>query len=85
VNVYIIDGCIQHLKVLCVILLDRKNTVKKMAERIKDMRQLLVQKLNDLKTPGNWTHIVKQSGMFAFTGLNSKHKMLTFVVFPMLN
>ena len=24
---------------------------------------------NDLKTPGNWDHIVSQSGMFSFTGL----------------
>jgi aspartate aminotransferase len=45
--------------------------VKTMADRIIDMRSGLV---NGLKTAGstkNWSHITKQIGMFAFTGLNA--------------
>lgn len=41
-----------------------------MAERIKGMRQALYDELVRLDTPGNWEHIVKQSGMFSYTGLS---------------
>jgi aspartate/tyrosine/aromatic aminotransferase len=43
-----------------------------MANRIIDMRQVLYDQLQKLKTPGDWTHILKQIGMFSFTGLNQK-------------
>jgi len=37
------------------------------------MRDALYSKLtHDLKTPGDWSHIVKQIGMFSFTGLNQQ-------------
>ncbi|KAK4481220.1 hypothetical protein RD792_012103 [Penstemon davidsonii] len=46
--------------------------LKAMADRIILMRQQLFYALKDKGTPGDWSHIVKQIGMFTFTGLNSK-------------
>ncbi|KAA0183589.1 Aspartate transaminase [Fasciolopsis buskii] len=40
-----------------------------MAKRVLQMRQLLYEKLRELGTPGSWNHIIKQIGMFSFTGL----------------
>lgn len=41
-----------------------------MSSRIKSMRCQLVEELKNLKTPGDWSHIVEQQGMFSFTGLS---------------
>ncbi|XP_030384907.1 aspartate aminotransferase, cytoplasmic-like isoform X2 [Scaptodrosophila lebanonensis] len=49
------------------------STVKKMSSRIKEMRKALSEKLVELETPGKWDHIVKQIGMFSFTGLKPQH------------
>ncbi|KAB5596474.1 Aspartate aminotransferase [Ceratobasidium theobromae] len=47
-----------------------KRDIKTMAHRIIDMRKQLYSILtNELKTPGDWGHIVAQIGMFSFTGL----------------
>lgn len=46
--------------------------LKAMADRIISMRQKLFEALHARGTPGDWSHIVKQIGMFTFTGLNSK-------------
>lgn len=46
--------------------------LKAMAERIISMRQQLFDALRSRGTPGDWSHIIKQIGMFTFTGLNSK-------------
>jgi len=43
-----------------------------MSLRIRDMRKALHKELNTLATPGSWTHITSQIGMFSFTGLNPK-------------
>ncbi|EIW69299.1 hypothetical protein TREMEDRAFT_43904 [Tremella mesenterica DSM 1558] len=43
--------------------------VKKMADRIIDMRSKLYDLLVKLETPGEWGHIKSQIGMFSFTGL----------------
>ena len=43
--------------------------LKEVAERIKKMRQLLYDNLVASKAPGTWDHILKQIGMFSFTGL----------------
>ena len=51
----------------------RKGQVKIMAGRIKDNRQLLLTKLRELGTPGDWSHITGQIGMFSYTGLNSTY------------
>ncbi|GJJ12068.1 hypothetical protein Clacol_006309 [Clathrus columnatus] len=48
-----------------------KRDIKTMAGRIIDMRHQLHNILtNELKTPGNWDHIINQIGMFSFTGIN---------------
>lgn len=46
--------------------------LKAMADRIISMRQQLFDALRARGTPGDWSHIIKQIGMFTFTGLNSK-------------
>ncbi|XP_074641069.1 aspartate aminotransferase, cytoplasmic-like isoform X2 [Tubulanus polymorphus] len=47
-----------------------KQHVETMCDRIKSMRVGLFNKLKELGTPGTWTHITAQNGMFSFTGLN---------------
>jgi aspartate/tyrosine/aromatic aminotransferase len=39
-----------------------------MANRIISMRKALLDHLIELQTPGTWTHITSQIGMFSFTG-----------------
>ena len=41
-----------------------------MANRITTVRQSLYEALKLLETPGDWSHIINQKGMFTFTGLN---------------
>merc|ERR1711934_306263 len=41
-----------------------------MSMRIQDMRSVLYDELVRLGTPGTWTHITSQIGMFSFTGLS---------------
>lgn len=41
-----------------------------MSSRIGSMRESLVSELERLGTPGSWTHITEQQGMFSFTGLS---------------
>ncbi|KAG7193710.1 Aspartate aminotransferase [Scheffersomyces spartinae] len=64
-------------KVVALILEDKAlykqwtEDLQVMANRIKSMRVKLRDLLtNKYKTPGNWDHIVDQTGMFSFTGLN---------------
>jgi aspartate aminotransferase, cytoplasmic len=40
-----------------------------MSGRVKAMRQKLFDELVRLGTPGGWSHLVKQSGMFGYTGI----------------
>jgi hypothetical protein len=37
--------------------------------RIKSMRTALLSELKKKKTPGDWTHVTSQIGMFSYTGL----------------
>ncbi|KAL2346907.1 hypothetical protein Fmac_000907 [Flemingia macrophylla] len=46
--------------------------LKAMADRIISMRQQLFDALVARGTPGDWSHIIRQIGMFTFTGLNSE-------------
>ncbi|XP_071476776.1 aspartate aminotransferase, cytoplasmic-like [Diadema antillarum] len=46
--------------------------IKTMSNRIVAMRDLLYSKLKELGTPGTWTHIINQIGMFSYTGLGPK-------------
>ena len=43
-----------------------------MADRIKRTRQSLVDELHALHTPGDWSHILRQSGMFTYSGLTAR-------------
>ena len=43
--------------------------LKQVSQRIKDMREALYNELIRLKVPGSWEHIIKQIGMFSYTGL----------------
>ena len=43
-----------------------------MAERIGSMRGLLVDKLKDVGSTHDWSHITSQIGMFAFTGMSKE-------------
>lgn len=47
-----------------------KDELKGMANRIISMRDALYKELVALKTPGDWTHITSQIGMFSYTGLS---------------
>lgn len=40
-------------------------------ERLRGVRQLVLNKLTKMQTPGNWEHVVKQNGLFWFSGLTS--------------
>jgi len=42
-----------------------------MANRLKEMRQRLYDEIVKLGTPGDWTHICKQIGMFSYLGLTA--------------
>eukprot|EP00475_Leptophrys_vorax_P023131 TRINITY_DN31544_c0_g2_i2.p1 TRINITY_DN31544_c0_g2~~TRINITY_DN31544_c0_g2_i2.p1 ORF type:complete len:479 (+),score=28.87 TRINITY_DN31544_c0_g2_i2:201-1439(+) len=46
--------------------------LKGMADRIISMRKQLYAALQQRGTPGDWTHILKQIGMFTFTGLSKE-------------
>ncbi|CAM9011821.1 hypothetical protein WICANDRAFT_30060 [Wickerhamomyces anomalus NRRL Y-366-8] len=49
-----------------------KQDLVTMSQRIYSQRVALRDLLVKLGTPGNWEHIVKQQGMFSFTGLNKE-------------
>ncbi|CAF3331132.1 unnamed protein product [Rotaria socialis] len=53
-----------------------KTNVRAMYERIHSMRQLFYSKLKQLNISGTWEHIIQQTGMFAYTGLNSRQCQL---------
>lgn len=44
--------------------------LREMSGRIKTMRHALFDLLKQNGTPGDWSHIVNQIGMFSYTGLN---------------
>ncbi|KAH9063396.1 aspartate amino-transferase [Lactarius vividus] len=56
-----------------------KADIRTMAGRIIQMRKELYRLLTEeLKTPGNWEHIINQIGMFSFTGISeAQSKALT--------
>jgi aspartate aminotransferase len=49
-----------------------KVELKAMADRIKAMRSELYGALQRVGAPGDWAHVLKQIGMFSFTGLTSR-------------
>jgi len=46
-----------------------RECIKTMSSRIIEMRAQLRQRLEELRTPGDWSHITTQIGMFSYTGL----------------
>jgi aspartate aminotransferase len=46
-----------------------RDCIVTMSQRIKDMRAGLRQRLEALGTPGDWSHITSQIGMFSYVGL----------------
>ncbi|KAI8430325.1 hypothetical protein MSG28_000631 [Choristoneura fumiferana] len=46
--------------------------IKTMSSRVIQMREALRAELIKLGTPGSWEHIVKQIGLFSFTGLTAR-------------
>ncbi|KAL6917150.1 hypothetical protein FSHL1_008197 [Fusarium sambucinum] len=42
-----------------------------MSSRIRSMRKRLYDELVRLQTPGDWSHIVNQTGMFGYTGISN--------------
>lgn len=51
----------------------RTDNIKTMSSRIIEMRKSLREMLERLGTPGDWSHITQQIGMFSYTGLNGKY------------
>lgn len=46
--------------------------LKQLTDRIATLRQQLHLALLDRGTPGDWSHITRQVGMFSLTGLNAE-------------
>jgi len=53
-----------------ILLNEWKEQLQSMADRINNARHSLYEALKLLETPGDWSHIINQKGMFTFTGLN---------------
>jgi len=49
-----------------------RECIRVMSARIISMRASLRQKLEELGTPGDWSHITTQIGMFSYTGLTQE-------------
>jgi len=49
-----------------------RENLKTMSGRIYQVRQLLFEELKKLQTPGDWSHVINQIGMFTYTGLTEK-------------
>ena len=46
-----------------------------MSGRIKSIRHRLFEELGRLQTPGDWSHLIKQTGMFGYTGISPSQIM----------
>jgi aspartate aminotransferase len=55
-----------------------------MANRLLWARKTLHEELLRLRTPGNWDFIIRQIGMFTFTGLTRKAYLFIFFLFTYL-
>ncbi|KII74022.1 Aspartate aminotransferase, cytoplasmic [Thelohanellus kitauei] len=49
-----------------------KTEVESMYKRISEMRSGLAKRLLELKTPGDWSFLTRQRGLFSYTGLNKE-------------
>lgn len=54
-----------------------------MVSRHKEMRSALIEHLELLGTPGSWSHVIQQTGMYCYLGLTSQflfHYLLIFLL-----
>merc|ERR1711970_288579 len=49
-----------------------RDCIRTMSSRIIDMRSGLRKRIEDLGTPGDWSHITTQIGMFSYVGLSEE-------------
>lgn len=49
-----------------------QENLRGMANRIIEIRAILRAKLEELGTPGDWSHITEQTGMYSYTGLTGQ-------------
>lgn len=66
-------------------LLYRTENIKTMSSRIIEMRSRLRESLERLGTPGDWSHITQQIGMFSYTGLNGNYPIFNNYYFVKLS
>lgn len=65
-------------RVVAAVLADKtmfdewKDHIQLMSSRVIEMREALRAELVKLGTPGNWEHIIKQIGLFSYTGLTPR-------------
>eukprot|EP01022_Parablepharisma_sp_SALTPOND_P028586 TRINITY_DN7119_c0_g2_i1.p3 TRINITY_DN7119_c0_g2~~TRINITY_DN7119_c0_g2_i1.p3 ORF type:complete len:213 (+),score=11.99 TRINITY_DN7119_c0_g2_i1:757-1395(+) len=78
------SGCPSHgARVVTKIMEDKglydlwMQDLTEVSGRIKQVRKMLRDKLVEMGTKGNWDHIVKQVGMFSYSGLTGIIQLLT--------
>ncbi len=74
----LVSNCPKHGSIIVQKVLSSPELTKQwhqdlvlMSGRISRMRAAVKKRLDELKTPGDWSHIVSQIGMFSYTGLTS--------------
>lgn len=60
---------VEHIMNNAELFNEWKLNIKTMSDRIKEMRLLLVEKLEELETIGNWSHLKNHIGMFSLSGI----------------
>jgi aspartate/tyrosine/aromatic aminotransferase len=60
-----------HIMTTPVLFAEWEEEVREMSKRLSDMRQQLYNALIANETPGDWSHLQTQIGMFTFLGLSS--------------
>lgn len=62
----------------------RLENIKAMSRRVIEVRKRLRDTLERLGTPGNWSHITSQIGMFSYTGLTGKYIFSILFIFKIV-
>lgn len=57
-----------------------EDELKGVSGRIIEMRKALYDELVRLQVPGSWDHIVKQIGMFSYTGLTGNKSIYLLII-----
>lgn len=53
-----------------------KHNLTEMAQRLIETRKLIIAKLTELETPGDWNHVLTQRGLFWYSGLSETQSMI---------